>query len=296
MEIQHLRYFYEVAKQGSFSKASKTLRVSQPSVSKMVRLLEHTEGYTFLDREKKGVKLTPMGKLLFDRCERIFAEFEGLKFSLNNRKQECQGELWLGASDNICNYVLPDILEEFLKEYPRVQVKLYAGVASQIVRELKEFQLELGMFYTPQKESSLLFEELCQVDYAIVASPSFPLKRFNAKKLTQLPYVGSRAVDYTKCYPTFVMLRSLKVEPTTIIETNQQETQKRLAMAGLGYSVMPRHMVREELASGALVDLKPPKPIHWTMYLARRKNRTLSQVALRWESHLKARVKSTTSH
>jgi DNA-binding transcriptional LysR family regulator len=54
MELNHLKYFYEVAKRGSFTGASKTLRVSQPSISKIVQLLEEREGVKLFNRNKKG--------------------------------------------------------------------------------------------------------------------------------------------------------------------------------------------------------------------------------------------------
>ena len=289
MELSHLKYFYEVARQGSFSKAAKTLRVSQPSISKMVKQLEHREGYTFLDRERKGVRLTPLGRLLYERCERIFNEYDDLKRSLEVRKDECRGELWLGASDNLCNYVLPEILSDFLKKSPGVQVKLFSGVASSIASQLKDFHLEVGLFYTFVKDRFLLLEEIRRVEFVIVVSQKVVGgKRPLLKDIHGLSYIGSRVADYAKPYPALQMLKSAGITPKKVIETNQQETQKRLVEAGLGYSMLPIHMVRGELATGTLVRLKTPDRLESPLYLAIRRNRTLSNVALRWREAILA--------
>ena len=113
MEWNQLRYFYEVAKHGSFTKASQVLRISQPSLSKMVSQLEKTAGYFFLERNKKGVRLTPIGEILFEGCEKIFTEFEAVKASISEKGKECSGMLSIGASDNVCNYLFPEVLASF---------------------------------------------------------------------------------------------------------------------------------------------------------------------------------------
>src|SRR5689334_13386897 len=114
MELNHLKYFYEVARLGSFTKASRALRISQPSISKMVKLLEGRQNVKLLDRSKRGgVHLTPTGKRFFESCISIFGEVETLKNVVDHEKVECAGDLAIGASDNICNYMVPDILEPF---------------------------------------------------------------------------------------------------------------------------------------------------------------------------------------
>ena len=72
MELNHLKYFYEVARAGSFTAAARNLRVSQPSLSKTVALLEAREKIQLLERSKKGVTLTKIGMEVYTRCEKIF--------------------------------------------------------------------------------------------------------------------------------------------------------------------------------------------------------------------------------
>lgn len=285
MEIQHLKYFYEVAKRGSFSSAAKSLRVSQPSISKMVKQLEGLEGYTFLDRGKTGVKLTPMGRILYDRCERIFGEFEGLKGDLNKRKDECQGELWFGASDNILNYLLPEKLAHFLEANPKVKVKLFSGSSSQILYQVKDFCLELALFYTPVKENGIICEKLKDVDFVVVSK-----KKLSLSDLKTETYVGSISSDYKKDSPALGILKKMGVEPTKVMECNVQEVQKQIVKAGIGYSVVPLHMVQTEVSEGKLHIVPLKKEFRLPLYLVYRKNRTLSQVAARWASYLRVEL------
>jgi len=288
MELNHLKYFYEVARRGSFTKASKALRISQPSISKMVKLLEDRLNVKLLDRTKRGgVHLTPTGKRFFESCGSIFAEIEALKSVVDHEKEECTGDLSLGASDNLCNYVLPEILEPFLKKYPKVQLRLFSGTSDAIKAELLSSNSELGIFYTAVREPGFQVEALGFATFVIVYGRKLSPKVTTAD-LADLPYVGSRIVDYAKPYPALEMLHSVGVKPKHIIETNNQETQKKLAIKGYGYTVVPKFMVQPEITSGGLKVVKTPKTIGSHVYLVKRKNRTLSKPAFLFETHLRA--------
>src|SRR4051794_3914037 len=114
MELNHLKYFYEVARRQSFTKASSALRVSQPSISRTIKQMEDVVGARLLDRTRRGgVSLTDTGKLFFQSCESIFQELENLKTTVQQKGAEVAGVLSVGASDNICNYLFPEIFTAF---------------------------------------------------------------------------------------------------------------------------------------------------------------------------------------
>jgi len=282
MELSQLRYFYEVARAGSFTKASKVLRVSQPAISKQVLQLERNEGYKFLDRRKRGVGLTPMGKLLFERCDRIFGEYQALRENFRLRQEECGGELWLGASDNLCQYVLPPLLGKFVKAYPRVKLSLFSGVSETIRAKLLDCSVEVGLFYTPVRERELLARKIADVEFLVVASPSLVGRKLSVEALRDKSYIGSLRKDYVRPYPALQLLRRLRLEPKEFVEVNLQEAQKQLALVGVGYTVVPRHVVEAELKLKTLVALPVTAPLRAPLFLVVRKNRTLSQAALRW--------------
>lgn len=287
MELNHLKYFYEVAKRGSFTKASKALRVSQPSISKMVKLLEERENVKLLDRAKRGgVYLTPTGKRFYESCVTIFSEVTTLQNVVHDEIEECAGDLSVGASDNICNYVLPNVLEPFLKKHQKVRLKLFSGTSDSIKTELLAGHSEIGFFYTKVREPGFTTESLAFASFAIVYNPSaFP--KLALEELQNTPYVGSRMSDYSKPYPTLEMLHSLGITPKSIIETNNQETQKRLALKGYGYTVVPEFMVQSEISKGTLRAIKTSRKIGSSVYLVKRKNRTLTKPAQEFEAHLR---------
>jgi DNA-binding transcriptional LysR family regulator len=276
MDLHHLRIFYEVARRGGFTAAARTLRVSQPSLSRSVRLLEEEEQVTLLERSKRGVTLTADGRAFFASCEKIFAEVEGLKTS--RAGAELSGDLALAASDNLCNHVLPRVLPAFLRQHSRVKARLFSGTSEQILEELREGRAELGLFYSEVRDRKAFeTEKLWPVEFVMVRAPGGDEQAF----------VGSRSGDYAKAYPALAMLRSAGLDPKAVLETNNQETQKRMVMAGLGFSLLPAHMVEAELRTGRLEKMKTPRHFKGQVFLARRRGVRLSRSAEAWRDTLK---------
>ncbi len=286
MELNHLKYFYEVARAGSFTRASKVLRVSQPSISKMIKHLEEQHDVKLFDRGRRQVTLTQTGRRFFESCEQIFREVDGLAGFLANSREECSGELLIGASDNLCNHVLPKILIAFGKAHPKVTTKLFAGTSEDIKANLLAGRADLGVFYTPATEPAFEQERLAFIPFVLVTA-----RPATFEELKQLPCVGSRVVDYSRPYPALRMLQSVGLRPTTFFETNNQETQKRMVLEGYGYTLVPRHMVLAEVASRKLHIVKAPKRIGAHIILCRKRGRSLPKPALLFQEVLRATLR-----
>ena len=119
-----LKAFYSVAKNLSFTKASQELFVSQPAVTKHVRELESLYQVRLFDRLGNKISLTEAGRVLLEHCERILQEYRKLEFDMHLLKNEYVGQLRLGASTTIAQYVLPPILARFTEKYPQIEVSL----------------------------------------------------------------------------------------------------------------------------------------------------------------------------
>ena len=285
MELNHLRYFFEVAKAGSFTGASKVLRVSQPSISKIVQLLEESEGAKLFNRNKNGVELTSIGKMYFFRCQNIFNEIEQIKAESQALNAEFVGELSFAASDNLCNYILPHIILNFAERFPRILIKLFSGTSDQIKSEVLDGRAEFGLFYTPIKDKRI-FEQttLGQVEFALVYSPKIFLKGNKLQAIQQHGCIGSRQIDYSKKYQALQLLNSIGISPRIVFETNNQETQKKLAIAG--YTLIPRHMVNDEIEHGTLKILATPEKLFTNVFLIKKKGRSFSKQASAFEEFL----------
>jgi len=278
MELNHLKYFHEVAKQGSFTRASKTLRISQPSISKMVKLLEEAENIRLFDRTKKGVALTETGKLFYKKSRAIFDEVENLKSLIEMQRAECSGPLAIGASDNLCEYVLPRMLAAFGEMYPKVNVLLLNASSTHIKEEILDGKTELGIFYSRVKESVFSVDKLAHVEFVVAcSSKNKVMKNGDYRDLKNIRFIGPRLMDYPNTCPMLLMLQEMGMDPTPSFETNSQQTQKKMVLLDHGYTIFPKHMIQSELRSGKLKIIKTPKKVGSDVFGVYRKNRTLTK-------------------
>ena len=289
MDLNRLRYFYAVARLRSFTAAAKNIHVSQPSLSKMVKLLEEEVGEKLFLRGKNGVALTAAGQLMLNSCQNIFSELDALEIGLNEMHEEVTGEVSIGASDNLCNYLLPPILDEVKKSFPKLRVQLFSGTSSEIQKEISARKSELGLFYTkPTSKNEFEVRALRFVEFAIVAK-----RELKTKELQHISFIGSRQMDYRGSYPALEMLKSIVPHPSVGFETNNQETQKKLALIGSGYTVIPLHMVEQELIQQSLFRIAISKKIGSVLYLVKGRKKPLTKSATLLEKVLISRLAET---
>ncbi|HYK38024.1 LysR family transcriptional regulator [Alloacidobacterium sp.] len=149
MENFRLRVFRAVAERSSFRKASEALHLSQPAVSQHIHALEEELGIRLFDRSGTRTSPTPAGKLLLKYAERSARVLDEAREALVRLNGEVSGELRLGASTTVAQYILPRMLGAFLKDNPRVTFSVVSGNTEEIVALLLRESIVLGMIEGP---------------------------------------------------------------------------------------------------------------------------------------------------
>ncbi|MCX6125391.1 MAG: LysR family transcriptional regulator [Proteobacteria bacterium] len=136
MELNHLKYFYFVAREGGFSRASRMLKVAQPSITKTVKTLEKSLGVQLFERNGRSVALTKDGSDLFRKCEIIFAQVESIqsKAAFGGVSSSIKSTISIGAAEPIASHLLPSILKHFLRDFPHVYPQVIATTAAEVTR------------------------------------------------------------------------------------------------------------------------------------------------------------------
>lgn len=140
-----IKVFQSVAKNLSFTKASQELFISQPAITKHIHELETTYQVRLFDRQGSKISLTDAGKLLLKHSEQILADYKQLEYEMHLLHNEYTGELKLGASTTISQYVLPPLLATFISKYPKVHLSLVSGNSRDIETALQENRIDLGL-------------------------------------------------------------------------------------------------------------------------------------------------------
>lgn len=197
-----LKVFQSVAKNLSFTKAPQELFISQPAITKHVQELETAYQTRLFDRQGSKISLTESGKLLLEHCERILEDYKRLEYEMHLLHNEYTGELKLGASTTIAQYVLPAMLGGFIGKFPEVSLSLMNGNSREIEVALQEHRIDLGLvegvFRLPNlKYTTFLEDELVAV---IRTNSKLPVgEEITPEELLDLPLVlrerGSGTLD-----------------------------------------------------------------------------------------------------
>lgn len=197
-----LKVFQSVARHLSFTKASQELFVSQPAITKHIHELEAAYGSPLFERKGSRISLTDAGRLLLKHCEQILDEYNKLEFDMNLLHDDFVGELRLGASTTIAQYVLPPVLARFIKRYPHVKISLLNGNSREVEKALQEHRIDLGLVEGVSRLPNLKYTTFLQDELvAVVPSNSKLAKQeeIKPKQLLQIPMVlreyGSGTLD-----------------------------------------------------------------------------------------------------
>ena len=162
-ELRHLVYFHEVARQLHFRKAAAILAVAQPALSRAVAQLESGMGTRLFDRTRRGVELTPAGRLLLERIEPLLRSLHRVPAELRAAAEGQHGHVRVAFTGLAMATVLPGILREFNRRYPGIRLELNESPTATQLAALHEGELACGFFHpdapTPGLRTRLLLSE-----------------------------------------------------------------------------------------------------------------------------------------
>jgi len=255
MTLQQLQIVLAVAKHGSFTKAAQQLHISQPALSLHVRELEEEVGQPLFDRIGKGATLTESGRLVEQYALKIFAEFKELKEGLDELKGVQRGGLVVGASTTPGNYLLPRIIGNFRRRYPRVTVHLEVANTREMEFKILRNELDLALVGGRLVEESHLIVEPYVVDeLVLVVAPTHPWarrRRIPPEDLGKEPLILREAGSATR----WVMeetFRQQGIQYQVGMELGQTEAIKGAVAAGIGVAVLSRFAVAHEVGCKTL--------------------------------------------
>jgi len=252
-ELGHLRHFYEVARQGSFTRAAEVLRAQQPGMSRSVRLLEERLGIRLIDRQGRRFALTSAGERVYTACARIFSEVEQIGRIAEEERGSLAGPLRVGASGVLASRVVPDAVAGLLVRHPRLWPMVYSAPAAMGMVKIASGELELGLYlYLPEVPPTLVAAPVVEVPFRLV------VRADRAKDLDTLSsFIGSREVEDPRAtgFPTLEKLRRKVPTAAIRVSSNDAEAHLRMVEAGVGVSILPELLVAEGLRRGTLVDV-----------------------------------------
>ncbi len=174
-----LKVFCSAAHNLSFTKASKELYVSQPAISKHIQELETEYGTRLFERLGTRIALTPDGELLLSHAEKILKHYKQLDFEMNLLSQRHTGELRLGASTTIAQYVLPPYLATFQQKFKLIKLSLLNGNTRDIEKAIEEHRIDLGLIEGSSRQNHLHYTPFMRDELVCITSTRSQLAQYD---------------------------------------------------------------------------------------------------------------------
>jgi DNA-binding transcriptional LysR family regulator len=248
MDIKQVRSFLAVAKALNFSRAARTLHLSQPALSTQIKALEAHLGADLFTRNRRRVALTVVGKAFLPDAEMLLQQIADVESKVKRISSGDMGHLRIGFVASAMLTLVPAVALAFKKQYPLVSLELKNLPTVQQVEALREGRIDAGFVRMPLREKDLTITLVDREPFAIVLPKSHPLAHKPALTVGDLAEEGFIAYG-ERWAPAFHqrwtgICRSAGFTPRIVQETAEMDTAVGLVAAGLGVAILPEGITR----------------------------------------------------
>lgn len=276
MNSKQLRYFHEVARLQSFSKAAETLHIAQPAISMSIQKFERELDIKLFHRSDRKIRLTDEGKRLFKHAEIILKNLADAELEMRELKGLTQGSVRIGIPSMLGSYYFPPILMAFKHRHPELNLEVIEGGTWQLQQMVERGELDLGVivseFVPDTLHTELFLREQMLVcvnkDHRFATQPSVTYQDFFSEELVMFKegYFHRKIVDR--------IAGQIGAKPNIGFETNLIPLIKSIVKQGFGISTLLGMVIEDD---DDLIALPFSQPVWLDLSIAWNKDRYLSQ-------------------
>lgn len=250
VDLTKLRTFCSIARKGNFSAVAEDLFMSQSAVSQQIQALERRYGVVLFDRGSKGATLTDPGRILFEKAQKILEIEDEINHEFDDLRGLKGGELHVGASTTVGNYLMPFYLGEFKKLYPEVRVSLIVENTRIIEDQLLAGLFPLAVVEHDVQNPSLVRDPIEKDELVLIISPSHRWAEqgpVSKEELMQEPFITRELGSGTREVIEEALARQGIPKLNVVMELGNSSAIKTAVAAGLGVSILSRRAVHAQL-------------------------------------------------
>lgn len=269
------KYFYEVAKYESFSKAANSLMISQPSLSYSIKVLEEQLNKQLFIRNNHKIYLTKDGEMIYNKLKNIFEELDSI---INNNDDRISGKIVLGVRSSYAIYILPIYINKLNEIYPNLKVEFIIAKSNNLLKMLDNQEIDImidenkysekyksfetypfeNIFFTTNKKEKDLENRKINIEYfknnSLYLTKNNKISHFIIEKY---PYIKTEIWESTP-----IMINKIKYDNSI--------------------GLVPKMLVLNDLKSGNLkeveVDIEIPNSYMYITYLKKMENNKIKAV------------------
>lgn len=273
MELYQLRSFAAVAEVGHLTRAAERLHISQPALSAQIKALEDELGVALFERTSSGMSLTAGGQRLLAEAGKVLAAAQVLRNEARALQGEVVGKVSVGTILEPGLSRVGELLSVMVERHPLLQLELHHEISGAALEKVRSGELDASFFYGDLAEGAVAGLALRPLVYRVAAPAVWRGRIAGAdwSDVAALPWILTPPISSHNRLAT-ALFRKHGVEPTKVVEADQESVISSLVASGVGLSLMREDVALEREAAGeiCLWDQGRATTTLWFIYLHER--------------------------
>ncbi|MCE2928144.1 MAG: hydrogen peroxide-inducible genes activator [Candidatus Caenarcaniphilales bacterium] len=276
ISLKDISYLLTLAEYKHFGKAAEALYLSQPALSKQIKQIETILGHRIFERNKRRISITDIGLIIIEQAKEVANSAQKLIESASVDQEPLSGDLRLGIIASSGPYLIPRILKDLIKQYPKLHLIVREGYTKDLIEKLKQSQLDLVIAAKTFTDESLEFVDLFFEPFTLITAKNTKLAE--RKFVTEADIDPSQMIllEEGNCLSdqVWALCPSKNLDKKLRYQASSIETLHYMVASGSAYSLVPELVKSKEREIKSMIkyiDFKK-KSIGRKMVMVFRKN------------------------
>lgn len=263
VELDQVEAFLAIVRRGGFTRASASLHLSQPAISRRLHLLEDDLGAPLFERMRSGVVLTDAGRAFLPHAEAALASLHDGAAAVEALRGTGRGTVALAVVGTLASTTLTRVLKRFRRAHPAIDLRLQTALSAEVSALVRRGDATLGLRYNADPDPDLVSSKIHDEPMVLVCAPGHRLAR--KRRLTPRALTGERWIAFPprpgaarEPYSSAIdqRLAAAGLGGAQIVPIDSLTAQKRMVEAGFGLALLQASAIDEELRARTLVPLR----------------------------------------
>ncbi|MBT8048746.1 MAG: LysR family transcriptional regulator [Xanthomonadales bacterium] len=251
MNLRALQYFVKLAELRHFSKAADACFVSQPTLSTQIKKLEEELGVQLVERSPKNIMLTPVGEEIADRARLVLSDIDQIRAVARRSGNPAEGTLRLGLFPTLAPYFLPHVVPSLRKQYPNLRLQLAEEKTEDLLRMLRQGELDAALLALPINDEGLEVETLFEEPFVLALHGHHPLVQRPRITTEDLEGAELLLLEEGHCMRdhALAVCALANAHERVDFHATSMETLRQMVAADVGITLMPILSVKPPMAA-----------------------------------------------
>lgn len=262
MELRRLRYFLQIAREGSLGRASRSLGVAQPALGRQIQLLESELGVKLFRRVPKGMKLTEEGEYLREALDHPLAQLDLALKNVRSFGARVDVAFTMGLPPGVMQVLGPRLFLRLSRELPNLKLRFVESDSASLAADLLRGLVDIAVLTGVTPDDRVFRSEVLREPLWLVGAPESALAGRESLPFAELEHFPLILPSAPDGLPTLLEKLAARSDARFIVtsEVDSVDLAKQVVAAGAGYTILPPLLCRDELASGALLGVPVTDP------------------------------------